>query len=119
MVVIGAVDMALWDLKGKELNTPAHNLLGGKSRTGVVVYGYANGRAIDETVEEVGKYKEMGCRAVPRAKQLSGPAIHLRSCQRQKDKLFYDPAEKACRRRMPGPHKGIFFVPHGCLKPCA
>src|SRR5450759_573624 len=64
MTAIGAVDMALWDLKGKTLNTPMYNLLGGKSRTGVLVYGHANGRDIGETVEEVSKYKEMGYRAV-------------------------------------------------------
>ena len=44
MTAIAAIDMALWDLKGKALNTPVYNLLGGKSRTGVLVYGHANGR---------------------------------------------------------------------------
>src|SRR6266567_9208513 len=48
MTAIGAVDMALWDIKGKALNTPAYNLLGGVSRNGVLVYGHANGRDIEE-----------------------------------------------------------------------
>jgi mannonate dehydratase len=36
MTAIGAVDMALWDIKDKALNTPAYNLLEGESRTGVL-----------------------------------------------------------------------------------
>jgi len=43
MTAIAAIDMALWDIKGKALNTPVYNLLGGVSRTGVMVYGHATG----------------------------------------------------------------------------
>src|SRR5664279_5560675 len=64
MTAIAAVDVALWDIKGKALNTPAYNLLGGKSRTGVMVYGHANGKDIAETCDEVAKYKELGYLAV-------------------------------------------------------
>src|SRR6202789_3206300 len=64
MTAIAAVDMALWDIKGKALNTPVYNLLGGKSRNGVMVYGHANGRDIPETVDAVGKYKELGYKAI-------------------------------------------------------
>src|SRR5579884_2629938 len=53
MSAIAAVDMALWDIKGKALNTPVYNLLGGRSRQGVLVYTHANGKDIDEAVESV------------------------------------------------------------------
>ena len=53
MTAIAAIDMALWDIKGKAFNTPVYNLLGGKSRDAVLVYGHANGRDIEETGDEV------------------------------------------------------------------
>ena len=53
MTAIAAIDMALWDIKGKAFNTPVYNLLGGKSRDAVLVYGHANGRDIEETDDEV------------------------------------------------------------------
>jgi mannonate dehydratase len=90
MAAIGAVDMALWDIKGKALATPVHNLLGGKSRTGVLVYGHANGRDIEETCDEVGRYIELGYRAV-RA-QTGIPGLDS-TYGVSADKLFYEPAE--------------------------
>lgn len=45
--VVGAgamtgIDMALWDIKGKALNTPVWNLLGGKLRDKVRIYAHAS-----------------------------------------------------------------------------
>lgn len=53
MTAIAAVDVALWDIKGKSLNTPVYNLLGGASRTGCMVYAHANGRDTLEAVDAV------------------------------------------------------------------
>jgi len=91
MTAIAAVDMALWDIKGKSLNTPVYNLLGGKSRTGVLVYGHANGKDIEQTVDEVAKYKELGYLAIRAQSGIPGlPSTYGVA----KDKLFYEPAEK-------------------------
>ena len=91
MTAIAAVDMALWDIKGKALNTPVYNLLGGKSRTGVLVYGHANGRDIDETVDEVAKYQQQGYLAIRAQSGIPGlPSTYGVA----KDKMFYEPAEK-------------------------
>src|SRR4249919_1928409 len=48
MSAIAAVDMALWDIKAKALETPVYNLLGGRSRDSVLAYGHASGRDIEE-----------------------------------------------------------------------
>lgn len=64
MRAIGAVDTALWDIKAKMAGMPLYQLLGGKSRDRVMVYGHANGRDIAETVDAVGRYIEMGYKAV-------------------------------------------------------
>ena len=91
MTAIAAVDMALWDIKGKALNTPVYNLLGGKSRASVLVYGHANGRDIEETVDEVTKYKEQGYLAIRAQSGIPGLASTYGVA---KDKMFYEPAEK-------------------------
>ena len=64
MAAIAAVDTALWDIKGKALNTPVYDLLGGRSRDSVLVYGHANGRDLEDTVAAVARHQELGYMAV-------------------------------------------------------
>ena len=64
MSAISAVDTCLWDIKGKAAGMPLYQLLGGASRDGVLVYGHANGNDIPQTVDEVGRYIDMGYKAV-------------------------------------------------------
>jgi mannonate dehydratase len=91
MAAIGAVDMALWDIKGKTLDTPVYNLLGGKSRTGVMVYTHANGRDVEETSDEVAKYVDQGYLAVRAQSGIPGLASTYGVA---KSGMSYEPAER-------------------------
>jgi len=91
MTAVAAIDMALWDIKGKAFETPVYNLLGGKSRDAVLVYGHANGRSIEETEDEVAKYISLGYRAVRAQTGIPGLTSTYGVA---KDKMYYEPAEK-------------------------
>ena len=91
MAAIGAVDTALWDIKGKSLNTPVYQLLGGASREAVLVYGHANGDDIDETVTAVSRYLDLGYKAVRAQCGVPGLAGTYGVGRGQ---MYYEPAEK-------------------------
>jgi mannonate dehydratase len=92
MRAISAVDTALWDIKAKMADMPLYELLGGRSRQGVLVYGHANGGDIAETVDAVGSYIEMGYKAI-RA-QSGIPGVQL-AYGVGRGKLHYEPADAA------------------------
>jgi mannonate dehydratase len=64
MTAIGAIDVALWDLKGKTLGTPVYNLLGGRTRHRLQTYAHAWGTDLDQTIAAVGACLDRGYRAV-------------------------------------------------------
>jgi mannonate dehydratase len=64
MAAIAAVDTALWDIKGKTLNAPVYQLLGGASRESVLVYGHANGETVDDAVDAAAGFVARGYKAV-------------------------------------------------------
>ncbi|MFP1131903.1 D-mannonate dehydratase ManD [Asticcacaulis sp. W401b] len=90
MSAVSAVDMALWDIKGKIAGLPVYQLLGGRSRTGVIVYGHANGTTIENTIEVAQEYKAMGYKAIRLQCGVPGLASTYGV---SKDKMFYEPAD--------------------------
>jgi mannonate dehydratase len=90
MSAIAAVDMALWDIKGKVAGLPVYQLLGGACRTGAMVYGHANGETIDETLDNAAAYAAQGYKAI---RLQSGVPGMKGTYGVSKDKFFYEPAD--------------------------
>jgi mannonate dehydratase len=90
MSAVAAVDMALWDIKAKVAGLPLYQLLGGACRSGVRVYGHANGETIEDTIAEAQKYKALGYTAIRLQSGVPGLASTYGV---SKDKMFYEPAD--------------------------
>lgn len=92
MSAISAIDTALWDIKAKLADLPLYELLGGRSRDAVMVYGHANGETIEDTLAEVGRYIELGYKAIRAQTGVPGMASTYGVSG---DKLYYEPADAA------------------------
>lgn len=64
MAAIGAVDLALWDIKGKALGVPVYQLLGGAARDRVLTYTHATGWDLPELIDSVDARVAQGFLAV-------------------------------------------------------
>lgn len=79
---LGAVEMALWDLKGKALGKPVHELLGGAVRDRIVPYaslqpaGHGFEAYRDALVESAERAKALGFKAVKSEVTMNGPYAH-------------------------------------------
>src|SRR5262245_57693312 len=49
---ISAIDIDLWDIKGKALGVPIYELLGGRVRDKVLTYNHNNTAAVDKLVKQ-------------------------------------------------------------------
>lgn len=61
---ISAIDIALWDIKGKSVGMPVYKLLGGPVREKVVCYPHAQGPTINALVDNARRLVDEGWRFV-------------------------------------------------------
>lgn len=61
---IAAIDLALWDIKGKALGVPVYELLGGRTRDKVLAYCHIGGDTVEETLAMAEAKVAEGWRAV-------------------------------------------------------
>lgn len=57
---VSAIDIALWDIKGKYFNVPVYQMLGGAVRSKIRLWGGVRGKNIAQSVESARKLKEEG-----------------------------------------------------------
>lgn len=92
MRAIAAVDVALWDIKAKVAGMPLYQLLGGRSRERMLVYGHANGEDLESTVDAVGRYVDLGYKAVRAQSGIPGVSLAYGV---GRGTLHYEPADAA------------------------
>ena len=85
-LALAAIDIALWDIRGKALNQPLWKLLGG-ARERVPTYASGSLRrnlSLDELVNAAGKLKEKGFREAKMQLALPAPTTPAREVERAK-----------------------------------
>jgi len=96
MSAIGAIDLAIWDLKGRLMEVPVHSLLGSVN-TKIPVYasGGSFGKSLDELEREIRGYLDRGFHAVkiklpPDIKEACRRIVVCRSWVGDAVKVMYD-----------------------------
>ena len=80
---ISAIDIALWDIKGKALGLPVYKLLGGPVRDKVICYPHTQGRTNEELVENCVRAVKEGWTFVRWGQPITSENLGNKSTNRQ------------------------------------
>jgi mannonate dehydratase len=91
---ISGIDMALWDIKGKQANMPVYQLLGGKCREAAAVYTHANGLDPQQVEDHVRSFIDKGYRYIRvQMGGYGGRAQRLVRPEGAQDGAYFDPRD--------------------------
>ena len=107
MSAIAGIDQALWDIKGKALGVPVHELLGGKLRESIRVYSWIGG---DRPAEVVAGARDMVARGFTALKMNGTEELQIIDGH---DKIDAAVQRVAMVREAVGPNVGIAVDFHG------
>ncbi|MCA0035128.1 galactonate dehydratase [Mesorhizobium sp. B263B2A] len=107
MSAIAGIDQALWDIKGKALGVPVHELLGGKLRDTIKVYSWIGG---DRPAEVAAGAKEVVARGFLALKMNGTEELQIVDSH---DKIDAAVERVAMVREAVGPNIGIAVDFHG------
>ncbi len=62
--VLAGLEMALWDVMGKEVGRPVHELLGGSVHEEIQYFGFAQGETAEEIATEAKELANSGCEVI-------------------------------------------------------
>src|SRR5438270_122215 len=96
MTALAAIDMALWDMKGKVAGMPVYSLLGGPARTKLLTYAHTHGRDFQEAADEILKAQAAGYKVIRTQVEVPG-APGAYGAEDQNDPEFL----RARRERLP------------------
>ena len=107
MSALAGIDQALWDIKGKALNVPIHQLLGGQLRDRIRVYSWIGG---DRPADTAAMAQECGSRGFTAVKMNATEEMQFLDSHAKVDAAL--DRVRAIREAM-GPHFGIGVDFHG------
>ncbi len=107
MSAIAGIDQALWDIKGKALGVPVHELLGGKLRDKIKVYSWIGGDRPHEVAQGA---KDMVAKGFQALKMNATEELQIIDSH---DKIDAAVERVAMVRQAVGPHVGIAVDFHG------
>jgi galactonate dehydratase len=108
---ISAIDQALWDVKGKKLDVPVYELLGGPTRKRIRLYTHCGGPSPEAAADRARALVEEGWTALKMGPRVVGDAVDERAMIRSMARAL------ELTRQAVGPDVDLMVDNHGRMSP--